>query len=284
MAVVAMGKLGSREMTAASDLDLILIYDFPADAGEFRRREAARRRRLLFAPDPAPARRADRADPERQALRSRHAAQALGPQGSARDPVLRLRPLPARRSGDVGAHGADARARRRRGREPRRGCRRRRARSPPAQARRERHRPRGAQDARPDRSRERRPGPLGSEAGQGRADGHRVRRPISEPRLRPRAARDPRRVDPQGDRQGRSRGPSLARPGRDAGRGAPALHRRDPVHAPRRRRPVRPGDGRRRRQAPHRRRDRFSRFRGLRRGARRGAETVREAYEAILCR
>ena len=34
LAVVGMGKLGSREMTAASDLDLILIYDFPADAGE----------------------------------------------------------------------------------------------------------------------------------------------------------------------------------------------------------------------------------------------------------
>src|SRR5271166_3371551 len=34
VAVVAMGKLGSREMTAASDLDLILIYDFPADAAE----------------------------------------------------------------------------------------------------------------------------------------------------------------------------------------------------------------------------------------------------------
>jgi [glutamine synthetase] adenylyltransferase / [glutamine synthetase]-adenylyl-L-tyrosine phosphorylase len=34
MAVVAMGKLGSREMTAASDLDLILIYDFPPDAGD----------------------------------------------------------------------------------------------------------------------------------------------------------------------------------------------------------------------------------------------------------
>jgi glutamate-ammonia-ligase adenylyltransferase len=29
-----MGKLGSREMTAASDLDLIVIYDFPADAAE----------------------------------------------------------------------------------------------------------------------------------------------------------------------------------------------------------------------------------------------------------
>jgi len=32
--VVALGKLGSREMTAASDLDLMLVYDFPADAGE----------------------------------------------------------------------------------------------------------------------------------------------------------------------------------------------------------------------------------------------------------
>jgi glutamate-ammonia-ligase adenylyltransferase len=32
--VLAMGKLGSREMTAASDLDLILIYDAPDDAGE----------------------------------------------------------------------------------------------------------------------------------------------------------------------------------------------------------------------------------------------------------
>ncbi len=32
--VLAMGKLGSREMTAASDLDLMIIYDFPDDAGE----------------------------------------------------------------------------------------------------------------------------------------------------------------------------------------------------------------------------------------------------------
>jgi glutamate-ammonia-ligase adenylyltransferase len=34
VAVVALGKLGSREMTAASDLDLMLLYDFPADASE----------------------------------------------------------------------------------------------------------------------------------------------------------------------------------------------------------------------------------------------------------
>ncbi|MGO9755620.1 MAG: bifunctional [glutamine synthetase] adenylyltransferase/[glutamine synthetase]-adenylyl-L-tyrosine phosphorylase [Roseiarcus sp.] len=34
VAVLALGKLGSREMTAASDLDLMLIYDFDAERGE----------------------------------------------------------------------------------------------------------------------------------------------------------------------------------------------------------------------------------------------------------
>jgi glutamate-ammonia-ligase adenylyltransferase len=34
VAVMAMGKLGSREMTATSDLDLIVIYDFPADVAD----------------------------------------------------------------------------------------------------------------------------------------------------------------------------------------------------------------------------------------------------------
>ncbi len=43
--VVAFGKLGSREMTAASDLDLILIYDFPKDAAN--RTAAGRSRRGL---------------------------------------------------------------------------------------------------------------------------------------------------------------------------------------------------------------------------------------------
>ena len=32
LAIVAMGRLGSREMTLASDLDLILIYDAPETA------------------------------------------------------------------------------------------------------------------------------------------------------------------------------------------------------------------------------------------------------------
>ena len=34
VAILALGKLGSREMTAASDLDLIVLYDFPADAAD----------------------------------------------------------------------------------------------------------------------------------------------------------------------------------------------------------------------------------------------------------
>lgn len=34
VAVIAMGKLGGREMTAASDLDLIVVYDFDADVQE----------------------------------------------------------------------------------------------------------------------------------------------------------------------------------------------------------------------------------------------------------
>jgi glutamate-ammonia-ligase adenylyltransferase len=34
VAILALGKLGSREMTAASDLDLILIYDFAAEGAE----------------------------------------------------------------------------------------------------------------------------------------------------------------------------------------------------------------------------------------------------------
>ncbi len=112
VAVLAMGKLGSREMTAASDLDLILIYDFPADAGESDGAKPLGAGRLLFALHPAAARGADRADPARDALRGRHAAQALGPQGTARHPVLRLRALPARRGRDLGAHGADPRPRR----------------------------------------------------------------------------------------------------------------------------------------------------------------------------
>ena len=62
VAIVALGKLGSREMTAASDLDLMLIYDFPADANEFGRPEATGPEPLLCAPDSAADLGLDRAD------------------------------------------------------------------------------------------------------------------------------------------------------------------------------------------------------------------------------
>ena len=48
-AVLALGKLGGREMTAASDLDLIMVYDFDEDAAAVRRRAAALRRAVFRA-------------------------------------------------------------------------------------------------------------------------------------------------------------------------------------------------------------------------------------------
>ena len=119
VAIVALGKLGSREMTAASDLDLMLIYDFPADASEFGRPEATRPEPLLCAPDAAAHLGFDRADQSGAPVRSRHAAQALRAPGSARDPVRVVQALPGGRSGDMGAHGADPRPLRRRRCEPR---------------------------------------------------------------------------------------------------------------------------------------------------------------------
>ena len=111
-AILAMGKLGGREMTAASDLDLIIVYDF------------------------------DEAHPESDGARPLYGGQyfarltqriisALTTQtnyGSLYQVDMRLRPsgrsgplatsidsfaeLPGERGVDLGAHGADARARR----------------------------------------------------------------------------------------------------------------------------------------------------------------------------
>ena len=52
-AILAMGRLGSREMTASSDLDLILLYDFDSRESGFRRRAIAARRAVFRPPDPA---------------------------------------------------------------------------------------------------------------------------------------------------------------------------------------------------------------------------------------
>ncbi len=91
-AVIGMGRLGSREMTLASDLDLILIYDAPPGDRGLRRRAAALGRRLLRATEPAPDRCDHRADRRGPALRGRYAAAALGRGGTDRLEPARASP------------------------------------------------------------------------------------------------------------------------------------------------------------------------------------------------
>ena len=107
-AILAMGRLGSREMTASSDLDLILLYDFDDGQSGFRRRTIAARRAVFCAAHPAADLGVHDADQLRRALRCRHAAAAVGPcrAGGVADQFLCR--LSGTRSLDLGAHGADA--------------------------------------------------------------------------------------------------------------------------------------------------------------------------------
>ena len=112
VAVLAMGKLGGREMTAASDLDLIFLYDFDeratASDGERPLAGAA----VLHAADPAAARGALGADRRGDALRGRLPPPPVGQFRPARHPYRRLCRLPGQGGVDLGAHGADPRPRR----------------------------------------------------------------------------------------------------------------------------------------------------------------------------
>ena len=111
---LALGKLGGREMTAASDLDLILLYDFDENSRSptARGRSTAAQyfarltQRLISA--------LIGADQRRRALSGRHAAAPVRPLRAARHAARMLRGLPGERGLDLGAHGAHARARRRR--------------------------------------------------------------------------------------------------------------------------------------------------------------------------
>ena len=47
IAILGLGRLGSRELTAGSDLDLVVIYDFDEERRESTGAAQARRRRLL---------------------------------------------------------------------------------------------------------------------------------------------------------------------------------------------------------------------------------------------
>ena len=106
-----MGKLGGREMTAASDLDLILVYDFddetagsdgarPLYGGQYFARLTQRLISALTAQTNYGA-----------LYPGRHAAAAVRPFRAGRDAARRLRELSGERGLDLGAHGAHAGAR-----------------------------------------------------------------------------------------------------------------------------------------------------------------------------
>ncbi len=71
--LLAFGKMASREMTARSDLDFIMLYDL-AGRRRVERRKASAGEPVLRPPHPAPARRGERPDLGRRALRGRYAA------------------------------------------------------------------------------------------------------------------------------------------------------------------------------------------------------------------
>ena len=122
VAVLGLGRLGSRELTADSDLDLVVLYDFDEANRESdgpRSLDAVvyytRLTQRLVAALTAPTRRGRLYEVD---LRLRPA----GRQGPRRLAVSRLRRLPAQRGRALGAHGADPRPRaRRRPVPPRRG-------------------------------------------------------------------------------------------------------------------------------------------------------------------
>ena len=119
-AVLAMGKLGGREMTASSDLDLILIYDFDDAATQSDGARPAGADALLCAPDATPHQRAVGGRPPR--ARCTRSTCGCGPPGSrGRSPRSSRRFVDYQTTDglDLGAHGADARPRHLPGR---RGC------------------------------------------------------------------------------------------------------------------------------------------------------------------
>ena len=176
---------------------------FRRRASAVRRRAAALRRAVFRAADAAADQRAVVADQLRRALSGRHAAAPVGALRAGRHQHRRVRELSGDRSLDLGAHGADARARglraagvcrARRGDDPRRALPQ--ARSGGDRSRRRRH----AAGDRPGEGRER---ALGSEIRRrrsGRSRVHRAispagarRRPIRKSSIRPRRACSTRR-------------------------------------------------------------------------------------------
>ena len=111
LAVLGLGKLGSREMSATSDLDLIFVYDIPPDLEASDGRQPLGADPVLHAAQRQDRDGADGPDQRRRLVRSRHAPAPLRPRRPARQFAGRVRELSCAIGLDVGAHGAHARAR-----------------------------------------------------------------------------------------------------------------------------------------------------------------------------
>ncbi len=108
---LALGKLGGREMTASSDLDLILMYDFDEAHPESDGARSLYGATIFRAPDQALHLGADRAHDLRRALSRRYAAAPVRAIRAGGDQDRFLPRISEERSLDLGAYGADARAR-----------------------------------------------------------------------------------------------------------------------------------------------------------------------------
>ncbi len=188
-AILALGKLGGREMTAASDLDLIVVYDFDREHPEFGRSAPALRGAIFLAADPALDQCAHGSDQPWAPVPGRYAAAAIGPLWSACRRDRRICRLSGKRSLDLGTHGAHPRAggvglagirRARRGGDPRRIVQ---------TARCTDDRGRRGRDAGCDRQGEGRQRALESQVCRRRPDRHRIRCAIPAARFMPRRAR-----------------------------------------------------------------------------------------------
>ena len=243
VALIAMGKLGGREMSATSDVDLILLYDFDEGGAAIKRRAPAARLAILHEADAAAGGRAFRADRRGHALFGRFPPASLGQVRAAGHPCRCLRRLSGQGRLDLGAHGADPRPRR--CRRPQADQARRRMHplhpdNPPRQGEDHRRYPRDAGDGRRGEGRRRR---LGSQAGTGRAGRCRIHCPVAAAGECP----PPAATDLDRDRGGAHRGggkpPAQADRCRHPFTGAEALSGADPDHPPLPRRAVRPGHG-----------------------------------------
>ena len=202
-AILALGKLGGREMTASSDLDLIVVYDFDPEHPESDGPRPLYGGQYFARLHPAPDQRADRADQLWRALPGRHAAAAFGPLRAARDPDRRLcRAIRRTRPGPGSTWRSRARAWSRPRRHLPRASRASSATCCAGRATREMVAGDVVEMRRRDREGEGRRRALGSQICRRRAGRHRVHRAISAARSRRRDARHPRHLDRARARQG----------------------------------------------------------------------------------